>query len=118
MKLHKSCEIVLLLAEGNAQRVLNFANEYLSNDEQAKEFYLYHKYLVFDCDDPPEIQQVITDMIKSTNNYKLLPSNLLFEIWLLMHFEDFDLPVKKAETYRRLASALGIKHYGSHIWHE
>jgi hypothetical protein len=103
-------KIELIPAEGNAKRVLNFANEYLSDDNNAKTYSLYEKYLIFDCDAPLEITQVILEMRRS-NAYILLPTNLLFETWLLMHFEEVGSRLKKAETYKRLEEALGISNY-------
>ena len=51
--------------------------------------YLYYeKHLVFDCDAPDNIQEVITKMRKSDNGYILDYSNLLFETWLVMHFQN------------------------------
>jgi len=95
-------EIVPLLAGGNARRVLNYADEYLADDHVAKKFSLYEKYLVFDCDDPTDIQQVIVEMQKS-KIYILLLSNFVFEIWLLMHFENVEASLTKAKTYGNLA---------------
>ena len=106
-------EIRPLLSGGNAKTVFNYAEDYLSDDSNARELYLYDKYLVFDCDDPDNIEQVILEMLKSSNNYKLLLSNLLFETWLLMHFEDIDKPLRKVETYKKIAKELHLDKYES-----
>lgn len=45
-------------------------------------------------------------MISSTNNYEVVVSNFLFEIWLLMHFEIVEKKLTKGEIYRRLESHL------------
>jgi len=87
---------------GNSQTVLNFAENYLAIASNNQKYVNYNKYLVFDCDDPPNIQQVILDMQASSNNYNLLVSNLLFEVWLLMHFEIIDRPLTKRHIYERL----------------
>lgn len=42
-------------ANGNAQTVLNFAESFMSEEENNRKFGNYGKYLVFDCDDPPNI---------------------------------------------------------------
>lgn len=104
-------KIIPILAEGNAQRVLNFANEFLSDDNNNKKYSLYQKYLIFDCDDPEDIIRVILDM-RQSNTYILLPTNLLFEIWLLMHFEEVNMRLNKKRIYDNLAKALGINDYG------
>jgi hypothetical protein len=105
-------DIVPVNAEGNAQAVLNFANEYVSVDKNDRYLKHYKKYLVFDCDSPDDIQRVIRDM-KSVNRYELLPSNLLFETWLLMHFEEIDTPLRKRVTYIKMKEALHLEQYGS-----
>lgn len=51
--------IILETANGSAQTVLNYANEFLADDANSQKYYTYGKYLAFDCDDPPEIQVVI-----------------------------------------------------------
>lgn len=44
--------VVLETANGNAQTVLNFANEFMNNERHNQKFNTYGKYLAFDCDDP------------------------------------------------------------------
>lgn len=39
-------------------------------------------------------------------DYELLISNLLFETWLLMHFEEVDDKLTKRQTYRKLSGYL------------
>lgn len=103
-------KIIPVLAGGNAQRVLNFAKEYLSHYNQEQKFSLYNKYLIFDCDAPPDIAKVINDM-KKLNDFSLLPSNCSFDIWLLMHFENVYAPLSKKEIFSKLAVALKIKSF-------
>lgn len=95
-------EVVLETANGNAQTVLNFANEFMEDEKHNQKFNTYGKYLAFDCDDPPDIQSVIS----AAAGYELLISNHLFETWLLMHFEDVEEKISKREIYRRLSSHL------------
>lgn len=92
-------EVVLETANGNAQTVLNCANEFLAVEEHNQKFNNYGKYLAFDCDDPPDIQAVVL----AAAGYELLISNYLFETWLLMHFEDVEEKISKGEIYRRLS---------------
>lgn len=92
-------EVILETANGNAQTVLNFANEFMSNERHNQKFNTYGKFLAFDCDAPPNIQAVVS----AAAEYELLISNHLFETWLLMHFEDVDKKISKRETYQRLS---------------
>jgi hypothetical protein len=48
-------------------------------------------------------------MKASENQYYLLVTNLLFEVWLLMHFEELTQPLSntKKKIYTRLSEALG-----------
>ena len=71
----------------NARAVFNFAENFLQNDQNISKYAAYDKYLVFDCDAPDDILDVIKDAKSSANNYQLLISSLLFECWLLMHLE-------------------------------
>lgn len=95
-------EVVLETANGNAQTVLNCAKKFMANEENNQKFNMYGKYLVFDCDDPPDVQAVIVE----ATDYELLISNYLFETWLLMHFEDVEEKISKREIYRRLSTHL------------
>lgn len=95
-------EVVLETANGNARTVLNYAEEFMSDEKHNQKFSAYGKYLVFDCDDPPDIQSVVL----AAAEYELLISNYLFETWLLMHFEDVEENISKRELYRRLSSHL------------
>lgn len=91
-------EVVLETANGNAQTVLTYANHFMSDEEHNRRFSTYGKYLAFDCDDPPNIQ----DVVLATKDYELLISNHLFEVWLLMHLEEMEAKLSKREIYRRL----------------
>lgn len=95
-------EVILKTANGNAQTVLNCANEFMADEKHNQKFSTYGKYLAFDCDDPPDIQTVVL----AAAGYELLISNHLFETWLLMHFEDVEEKISKREIYRRLSSHL------------
>lgn len=77
-------------AEGNAMRVYNYAEEFLEIEENASKYLHYEKHLVFDCDAPEKIQEVIALMKESKNHYILDYSNLLFETWLVMHFQNLE----------------------------
>ncbi|MBQ2802148.1 MAG: RloB domain-containing protein [Lachnospiraceae bacterium] len=77
-------------AEGNALHVYNYAEEFLGIEENASKYLYYEKHLVFDCDAPDNIQEVITLMKNSENHYILDYSNLLFETWLVMHFQNLE----------------------------
>ena len=107
--------IVSIPAEGNAQRVLEFAEHFLDNEDNLRQFSLYEKHLVFDCDAPQQIEKVITEMISSSNEYTLSITNLLFETWLLMHFEyvEFAFSNTKKKVGIRLDKALGRKYVKS-----
>lgn len=106
-------KIELENAEGNAKTVLNHANNYFEKDENKNKYSSYDVYLVFDCDDPSNIQEVIIQMMESENGYILLLTNLLFELWLLMHFEEVSAPIKKINIYNKLADHLGLEEYKS-----
>lgn len=95
-------EVVLETANGNARSVLNCANQFMADEHHNQKFSTYGKYLAFDCDAPPHIQSVIGE----ANEYELLISNYLFELWLLMHFEDVEEKMSKREIYRHLTSYL------------
>ncbi|MGV1061662.1 RloB family protein [Clostridium perfringens] len=98
---------------GNAQTVYTYAEDFLSEEENSKKYKDYDKYLIFDCDDPENIQETIKNMIDSSNKYKLLLTNKVFEIWLLMHFEIVDKELTKCQAYKKMALYLGCVDYNS-----
>ena len=108
-------EIEFEKANGNARTVLNCANSFLQEKNNCAKYSTYEKYLVFDCDDPSDIQEVILDMKKSNHSFILLLSNVLFETWLLMHFEILDEKLKKSEIIKKLKNSLGISRYTSKV---
>jgi hypothetical protein len=57
--------------------------------------FIYNKYVSFDYDAPPKIQNVIDEIVTSNKGYTLLVSYLVFEIWLLMHFENVNSEISK-----------------------
>ncbi len=97
-------------AGGNAQRVLDFAEEFLKEEANNRIYSSYGKYLIFDCDAPKDISAVISSASGCSKDYNLLVSNHFFETWLLMHFEDVDTKLTKRETYQRLSSHLASKY--------
>lgn len=99
--------------KGNAMHVYKFAETFLQNETNASRFLYYEKHLVFDCDAPDNIQDVITLMRQSDNNYILDYSNLLFETWLVMHFQNImpDGAVDKRSIIRQLREYLDVIKY-------
>ncbi|WP_028563642.1 RloB family protein [Paenibacillus pinihumi] len=102
-------DIESIPANGNAQQVLNFAEDFLLDEVNMQKYSLYEKHLVFDCDAPREIEKVLRDMLASTNHYTLSLTNLLFETWLLMHFEQVEPEYSNSKRVigERLSYALG-----------
>lgn len=96
-------------ANGNAQQVLNFAEDFLQHEEQMQKYLLFEKHLVFDCDAPRHIEKVIRDMLASDHEFSLSLTNLLFETWLLMHLEQVEPEYSNSKKTigTRLANALG-----------
>lgn len=99
--------------KGNAMHVYKFAEEFLSDEENASKYLYYEKHLVFDCDAPDKIQDVIAVMKQSDNNYILDYSNLLFETWLVMHFQNLmpDGDVDKRSIIRLMREYLDVTRY-------
>jgi len=111
----KFSDIVIetVCGNGNAQTVLDKANEFFDDDQNVKKYQDYRKYLVFDCDAPSNVQEVICNALKSPMNYQLLLSNLLFETWLMMHFREVETRLKKKATYQAMADYYHVDSYGS-----
>lgn len=107
---YNNIQVVVETASGNASRVLNAADEYLKNEVNLRKYANYKKYLVFDCDAPPNIQRVINKMLISMNNYELVVSNHIFEIWLLMYFEEVELKLSKKKIYEKLTLHLNTRY--------
>jgi hypothetical protein len=103
-------------ADGNAMTVLKYANDFLSKEVNQRKYNNYEKYLIFDCDDPPNVQEVISMALSSENEYNLLISNPLFEIWLLMHFEEVSSTLGKRTIYKKMEDHLNLddKTYAKH----
>jgi len=106
-------EVEVKDVNGNAMHVYKYAEEFLEDEENAKKYKDFDKYLIFDCDDPKNIEDVIQKMLDSEHRYKLLLTNLLFEVWLLMHFEVVDIKLGKRVIYKKMADYLGCLEYNS-----
>ena len=103
--------------EGNAMNVYNYAENFLAEEGHAKKYMHYEKHLVFDCDAPKNIQTVVNLMKTSSNKYILDYSNLLFETWLVMHFQNLE-PEKdngKGAILRLIRDYLGVVDYTKKI---
>ena len=106
-------EVEVQNVHGNAQTVYNYAEEFLNDENNAKKYKDFDKYLIFDCDSPDDIQNVIKVMLDSSKEYKLLLTNFLFEIWLLMHYEIVDTKISKVQAYKKMSDHLGCVEYNS-----
>lgn len=100
--------------KGNARHVLQYAEDFLLDDDNIRKYALHEKHLVFDCDAPDDIQDVIKDMQSSENEYVLDYSNLLFETWLVMHFYRLETKgaIRKAKIYETMRELLQVEKYG------
>lgn len=103
-KKYNDLRVVAESADGNAQQVLNYAHDFMADDDNQLKYGRYEQYLVFDCDAPSTIQSVI----QKAKEYELLVSNHFFETWLLMHFEDLEptQKLKKKKTFELLSNHL------------
>lgn len=104
-------------AEGNAKHVFDYAEEFLNDSENASKYLHYEKHLVFDCDAPDNIQEVIAMMKASENHYILDYSNVLFETWMVMHFQNLE-PGKnnsKREIIKLIREYLNVPRYTKKI---
>ena len=103
--------------KGNAMHVYNYAEEFLNDDERARKYIYHEKHLIFDCDAPGNIQEVIRIMQASRHRYKLDYSNLLFETWMVMHFQTLKPEEKngKREIIRLIRDYLGVPQYITRI---
>lgn len=116
LKAHYS-NIVLepINAEGNAMHVYNYAEEFLADDTNSSKYDLYEKHLVFDCDAPENIEEVLRLMSSSENEYIIDYCNLLFETWLVMHFMILtpEMNTGKSKMYGAMRDFLDVDNYGS-----
>ena len=99
--------------KGNARHVFLYAEDFLEQNDNAGKYADYEKHLVFDCDAPEEIQDVIFEMQESKHNYVLGFSCLLVETWLVMHFSEVEIgvDVKKSKIYKRMRDFLNVSRY-------
>ncbi len=103
--------------KGNAKHVFLHAEEFLGKYENKRKYRFYEKHLVFDCDAPDNIQDVIILMQKSENEYILDYSNLLFETWLVMHFQNLspESKLNQRSVIKQIREYLGVQKYTSKI---
>lgn len=99
--------------KGNAMHVYKYAEDFLADENNARKYLYYEKHLIFDCDAPGNIQEVIGLMKKSENNYILDYSNLMFETWLVMHFQNLSPEDNngKRNIIRLMRVHLGVQRY-------
>lgn len=108
-------EIQVENAKSNARAVLNYANKFFENSDNISKYANYERYLVFDCDAPADILNVIEEAEKSDNHYILLVSSLLFEDWLLMHLEELEeAELRKPKIADKLTAYLSLDDYEKH----
>jgi hypothetical protein len=99
-------QVVIETASGNASRVYKYAQRYLTEEENNRRYTNHQKYLVFDCDAPENVQNIIQQAGESCENFRMLLSNKMFEIWLLMHFENVEQALSKGELKNHLSKYL------------
>lgn len=105
-------DIELVNVGSDAKAVYEKAEQVLI--ETPNKYSLYDKYIVFDCDAPEDcIEDVIRDMKNSDKEYKLLLTNIVFEVWLIMHFEELTNSITKTKSYVKMANYLGVDKYRS-----
>jgi hypothetical protein len=98
-------------AKGDAHRVYNFTKNFITSNNNAQIYLHYDKFMVFDCDAPSNINIVIQDMLSDsdTNSFTLIPTYLMFENWLLFHYNDINV-YTKPQIEQELTNKLGCKY--------
>ncbi len=99
---YSSVEVILITAGGNSKTVVNYAKEFMESEEHNRKYQNHQIYLSLDCDDPKDILPVLVE----ASEYELLISNPLFEIWLLMYFEEVNKSLTKGHIEKHLSSYL------------
>lgn len=101
--------IVMENVNANSQSVLNYAVRFMQNEDNHNSYYNYDKYLVFDCDAPDNILEVLDEAQGAEYGFHLLISSLLFEVWLLMHLEELEAkPINKIKIAQKLETQLRL----------
>lgn len=101
-------QIVLDDVGSNSRAVLKYAEKQLSDPQLHRKYAGYTPCLIFDCDAPADIQSVISDAVSSEYSYTIYLSNLIFETWLLMFYEDIDVSLSKKAVYTKLQDYLHL----------
>ena len=82
---------LLIFCEGYTEyNYLDYFKRYIDNNLRAKYSDIVIQPMNAKANAPENIQQVITLMKDSGNDYILDYSNLLFETWLVMHFQNLE----------------------------
>lgn len=101
---YANIELIPINTKGNARKVFKYANDFLDIEGNSQKYSNFEKHLVFDCDAPKDIQDVINDMKSSLNNYHLDYTYYAFETWLVMHY--YDLTPKSKYKNKKLRSLM------------
>ena len=114
---YSQVELIPVNTEGNASNVLNYADDFFEKDGNKEKYSNHEKHLVFDCDAPDNIQEVINNMKNSPNDYFLDYTCLVFETWLLMHYQEFSSETKyrKSKLYNMMCDILDVNKYTSKV---
>lgn len=99
---------------GGARGVFNSAVDFLSKEENSK-YHFYEKVLLFDLDDPEDIDLmkcVFDDIRNSSYDFISYVSHLNFDIWLIMHLIDVNIGdyTSKRRIRRFLEERLQLEH--------
>lgn len=96
-----------ILIGGNSKAVYKHAKSFLANPSNNLRYGLdFKKYLIFDCDAPDNIEEVIKE-IENNKQFDMLLTNSIFEVWLLMHFEKVVTSLSYNTIYARLKDYIG-----------
>lgn len=93
----------------DAQAVLDYADKFIGDVNNNRKYKDCDKYLVFDCDAPTNIQEIVNKTRGS--DYILLVTNYSFETWLLMYFEEVNVARKNFATIQELEKFLHDERY-------
>lgn len=98
-----SLDLVIRGAAGVPLSILRKARELIRYPEE--EFGQNDQvWAVFDCDDHPEVARVIREAGEA--GVSIGYSNPCFELWLVLHYRDFDAPARRDQIQRALRSLM------------
>ncbi|WP_411345020.1 RloB family protein [Paenibacillus sp. WLX1005] len=111
VKINNTIQVSPFVAPGQSLDLVEYVIRSIQKNPRYKKNDVEKIYVVFDKDDQDWERVDMAIRLAKSNGFGVIFSNICFDIWLLMHYEDVNIALERKTIYSKLSNSMSIENY-------